>query len=189
MATTTSGFKDFTRAMFGDWLARMSGPLSVPAAALALWVSNDAAKILLGLTAFICLWVTAYRVWKPEHDKVIERDQKKRQLLDDISALREKVGRYRIEMEADYHARRFDEKGWQQKFNELQDQIASKIEQLSSKAEAITYRHRGNIHRTINTNKGGFMWPVLIDTCIHDLDYLKTFIHDYSRNRERTTTL
>src|SRR6516164_4705856 len=106
MATTTSGFKDFTRAMFGDWLARMSGPLSVPAAALALWVSNDAAKILLGLTAFICLWVTAYRVWKPEHDKVVERDQRKRQLLDDISELREKVGSYRIEMEADYHAKR-----------------------------------------------------------------------------------
>lgn len=89
-------------------------------------------------------------------------------------------------MEADYHARRFDEKAWQKKFDELQDEIASKIEEYSSKAEAIAYRHRGNINRVINTNMGGFMWPVLIDICIHDLDYLKTFIHDFSRGRERT---
>lgn len=71
MISAASGLKEFTRTMFGDWLARMSGPLSVPAAALALWVSGDAAKTSFGLTAFICLWVTAYRVWKPEHDKVI----------------------------------------------------------------------------------------------------------------------
>jgi hypothetical protein len=63
----------------------------------------------------------------------------------------------------------------------LQDDIAAKIEELSSKAEAITYRHRGNIPRAINTNMGGFMWPVRVDVCIYDLDYLKTFIHDYAR--------
>jgi hypothetical protein len=186
MASTASSIKDFTRAMLGDWLARMSGPLSVPAAAIALWAPSDAAKILFGLTAFICLWVTAYRVWKPEHDKVVERDQRKRQLLDDISELREKVGSYRIEMEADYHAKRFDEKKWQRKFDELENEIASKIEELSSKAEAITYRHRGNIHRAINTNMGGYLWPLLVDICAHDLDYLKTLIHDYSRGRDRT---
>ena len=39
MPSAGSGFKDFARAMFGDWLARMSGPLSVPAVASALWVS------------------------------------------------------------------------------------------------------------------------------------------------------
>ena len=88
----------------------MSGPLSVPAAALALWVSNDTAKILLGLTAFVCLGVTAYRLWKTEHDKVVERDRRKRELLDEIGVLREQVGRYRIEMEADYRGGRFDEK-------------------------------------------------------------------------------
>ena len=62
--------RDFVHAMWNDWLARMSGPLSVPAAALAYWISNDAAKIGFVLTAFACLWVTAYRVWKPEHEKV-----------------------------------------------------------------------------------------------------------------------
>ena len=64
MATAASDLKDFGKAILADWLARMSGPLSVPAAALALWVSNDTAKILLGLTAFVCLGVTAYRLWK-----------------------------------------------------------------------------------------------------------------------------
>jgi hypothetical protein len=64
--------RDFFRAMWGDWLARMSGPFSVPAAALALWLSNDAAKIAFALTAFVCVWVTAYRVWKPERQQVRE---------------------------------------------------------------------------------------------------------------------
>jgi type II secretory pathway component PulM len=187
-SSTLADIKDFTRATVGDWLARMSGPLSVPAAALAYWVPNDTAKILLGLTAFICLWVTAYRVWKPEHDKVVERDQRKRQLLDEISAQRQTMVGYRIDMEADVKAIRFDPKAWQQKYDALEKQIAAKIEQLSSKAEAITFRNRGNIPRAINTdpNRGsGFIWPVLVDTCIYDLDYLKTFIQDYSRGRER----
>ena len=177
---------DFTRAMFGDWLARMSGPLSVPATAFALWVSNDTTKILLGVTAFVCFWVTAYRLWKSEHDKVVDRDQRKRQLLDEISALREMMVRYRIEMEAEYNGRRFDQTAWQQKYGALEDQIAAKIEQLSSKAEASTYRSRGNIPRPANPTMGGYLWPVLIDTCIYDLDYLKTFIHDYARGRERS---
>lgn len=63
----TQHLRDFARAMWGDWLARMSEPASVPAAALALWLSSDAAKTAFVLTAFACLWVTAYRVWRPEH--------------------------------------------------------------------------------------------------------------------------
>jgi hypothetical protein len=176
---------DFTRAMLGDWLARMSGPVSVPAAALALWVPNDAAKILLGLTAFVGLWVTAYRLWKSEHDKGVERDQRKRQLLDEISALRETMVRYRIDMEAAWTSRKFDPNLWQMKFEELEAQIADRIEQLSSKAEAITYRNRGSISRPINPTMDGYLWPSVIDACIHDLDYLKTLIHDYARGRDR----
>jgi hypothetical protein len=185
-SNTLADIKNFGRAMLGDWLARMSGPLSVPAAIASLWVTNDTAKILLGLTAIAAFCLTAYRLWKSEHDKVIERDQTKRQLLDEIAGLRETMVRYRIEMEADYHARRFDEKAWQQKYNALEDQIVAKIEQLSSKAEASTFRNRGNILRPINPTMGGYLWPVLIDTCIYDLDYLKTFIHDYARGRERS---
>ncbi len=186
MASTLSDIIDFTRALWGDWLTRMSGPLSVPAAVAVFFVPNDVGKILLGLTAFICIWVTAYRLWKREHDKVVKRDQIKRQLLNDIAELRETIVRYRIDMEADYHAKRFDQAAWQQKYEALESQIATKIEQLSSKAEASTYRLRGNIPRPINPTMGGYLWPVLVDTCIYDLDYLKTFIHDYARGRERT---
>lgn len=184
--TGFADIKDFARAMLGDWLARMSGPLSVPAAIASLWVPNDTAKILLGLTAIAGFCVTAYRLWKSEHDKVVERDQRKRQLLDEISGLRETMVSYRIDMEADYHARRFNESMWQQKFDALENEIAAKIEQLSSKGEATTYRYRGNIPRPINPTMGGYLWPVLIDTCIYDLDYLKTFIHDFGRGRERS---
>jgi len=186
MASTVGDIKDFIYAVGRDWLARMSGPLSVPAAILALWLSNDTAKIILGLTAFICLLVTAYRVWKTEHDRVVEHDVRKRQLLDEISALREKMVGYRIEMEADHNGKVFNATLWQQKFDALEDEIATKIEQLSSKAEASTYRKRGNIPRAVRPNRPGhFIWPVLIDVCIYDLDYLKTFIHDYSRGRDR----
>ena len=108
--------------------------------------------------------------------------QRRRQLLDDISALRETMVQYRIEMEADHSAQRFNKEAWQQKYRELEDQIATKIEQLSSKAEASTYRNRGNIPRAERSGRPGhFINPVLIDVCIYDLDYLKTFIHDYSR--------
>jgi hypothetical protein len=186
MASTTSGIKDFALAVWSDWLTLLSGPLSVPAAALALWVSNDTAKIFFGLTAFGCLLFSAYRLWKREHDKVIERDQRKRQLLDDISDLRKTMVQYRIDMEADYSAQRFNQAAWQQKYDDLEDQIATNIERLSSKAEATTYRNRGNIPRAARPNRPGtFALPVLIDVCIYDLDYLKTFIHDYSRGRER----
>jgi hypothetical protein len=185
MASTVKDIKDFTYAVGRDWLARMSGPLSVPAAILALWLSNDIAKIILGLTAFTCLLVTAYRVWKTEHDKVVERNEKKRQLLDDISALREKVGDYRIAMEADHHSKRFNDEAfeaWKQKYTVLETEIASKIEQLSSKAEARTYLHRGNLQRAFRpSSPSAFLWPVLIDISIRDLDYLQAFIHAYSR--------
>ena len=155
MASTISGIIDFTRSMWGDLLTRMSGPLSVPLAVASFFVPNDVAKILLGLTAFMCLWVTAYLLWKREHDKVVERDQRKRQLLDEISALREKMVRYRIKMEADHAASAFNQALWQQKFDALENEIDTKIEQLSSRAEAITYRNRGNIPRATRPNPPG----------------------------------
>jgi hypothetical protein len=129
--------------------------------------------------------VTGYRVWKIEYDKVVIREEAKRQLLDDISSLRETLVRYRIEMQEDVRTGQFNKKVWEDKFDQVQNEIASKIEQLSSKAEAHIYRKRGNIPRVINQNTGNNEWPVLIDTCAYDLDYLKTFIHDYSRGRER----
>jgi hypothetical protein len=186
MASTKSDIKDFVLAVCSEWLTLLSGPLSVPVAVAAFFVPNNIVKILFGLIAFIGVWVTAYRLWKREHDKVVERDEKKRQLLDDIAALREKVGDYRIAMEADHRSGRFDEKVWQQKYDVLETEIVSKIEELSSKAEARTYRYRGNLQRPFRQNRpGSFVWPVLIDVSIRDLDYLQALIHDYSRGRKQ----
>jgi hypothetical protein len=65
----------FGRALCADWFTRMSGPLSVPAVVMAVWVSNDIAKVLLGLTAFVCLCTTAYAVWRKERQRVIELEK------------------------------------------------------------------------------------------------------------------
>jgi hypothetical protein len=143
---------------------------------------------VLGLLAFVSLVVTAYRLWKSEYDKVVERNQTKDQLLDDIADLRETMVRYRIDMEADHQAQRFNPTAWQQKYNAVEAEIATKIQELAGKAEASAFRSRGNIPRPINPTMGGYLWPVLIDTCIYDLDYLKTFIHDYARGRDRRTS-
>jgi hypothetical protein len=44
----------------------MSGPLSVPLAIAAVFVPSDTVKVLLGLTALVCLWCAAYGVWRRE---------------------------------------------------------------------------------------------------------------------------
>jgi hypothetical protein len=44
----------------------MSGPLSVPFAALALWVSSSSQKILFGCLAAVCAVFASYRVWRVE---------------------------------------------------------------------------------------------------------------------------
>jgi hypothetical protein len=54
----------------------MSGPLSVPAAIAALWVENQTAKILLGVTAFVCIWAAAYAAWQKEHLRVLQLEAK-----------------------------------------------------------------------------------------------------------------
>jgi hypothetical protein len=63
------GFVEFTRSLGANWLTLMSGPLSVPAALLSLWLSNDAAKIAAGATAFICVWITAFILWRSEREQ------------------------------------------------------------------------------------------------------------------------
>ena len=188
-----TGFTEFGRAIVGDWFAGMSGPLSVPAAAATLWVTNDTAKVLLGMTAFLCLWATAYAVWKPEREKVIElenvrnaADTAKQTLLDEIGELRVELGGLRIEIEQDRGPKTVSEAEWQKRFDILQEKIATRIEQFAYKAEAHAYRHRGNIQRAISPY-GGFLNSLTLDLCIHDLDYLQNFIHDYSRHKERKT--
>jgi len=106
---------------------------------------------------------------------IAERDYQKHRLLNEIAELHIKVGTMRAEMERDYNHRRYSESQWQPKFDALQDEIASQIEQYSSPAEAQLYRHRGHIQRPPNPT-GGFLNPLLVDICIHDLEYLKNLI-------------
>jgi len=175
-----------------NWFAAMSGVPSVPLAILAYFIPSETAKILLGLTAFVSVWIAAYLVWSTERKAVIalqdaadERDQKKQQLLDDIASLRNQMVQVRIEIEQDIGRRQYDDGEWNRKFAALEQTIASKIEQFSTKAEADTYRNRGNIPRPTNPVMGGSQNSVLLDVCIYDLDYLKQFIIDYSRQKQR----
>jgi hypothetical protein len=73
---SSSTLRAFGSAMWSHWFTAMSGPLSVPVAAAALWVANDTAKVLLGLTAFSCIWAAAYAVWKAEREKVVDLENK-----------------------------------------------------------------------------------------------------------------
>ena len=105
-------------------------------------------------------------------------------LLDDISNLRTELSRLRIEIEQNFGVPHFDLKNWEDRVDLVQGKIAAKIEKFSTKAEANIYRTRGNIQRLV-TSKGTMAFPVYRDICVHDLDYLKQFIVDYSRNKER----
>jgi hypothetical protein len=170
----------------------MSGPLSVPAAAVALYFENRAVRIVFGVTAFVCVWAAGYWTWKSEREKAVElearlkeRDERKQRLLNEIAELRIRIGVMRIEMENDFRNNRFSEANWQPKFDALQNEIASRIEQFASPAEADIYRHRGNIQRPISP-MGGYLNPLLVDTCVHDLDHLDKFVRDYSRQKDRS---
>jgi hypothetical protein len=44
----------------------MSGPLSVPLTIAAAFVPSHAARVGLGVTAFVCFWGAAYGVWMRE---------------------------------------------------------------------------------------------------------------------------
>jgi hypothetical protein len=149
------------------------------------------AKVLLGLTAFVCVWAAAYWIWRSEREAVInlERaatvwDENKQQLLDHISSL-EQLGTMRIGMERDVQAGKFGEQDWQVKFNALENEIATAIEQFASKAEATLYRHRGNLRRAISEKFGGLINERLVDICIHDLDHLRGFVQDHSRRKDQ----
>ena len=187
MDANETSIRAFIAAFREEWFTVISGSFSVPFVFLAAFLDNKYAQVIFLALAFSGAWFAAYRLWKLEREKVIARDQKKQRLLNDIALLRERVGTMRIDMERDVGARIFSEKVWEPKFDDLQNEIASKIEEFSSSAEATLYRHRGNLQRPINTNMGGFLNERLVDLCIHDLDYLRQFIQDFSRNKGRSS--
>ena len=59
----------FLLAIGSDWLARMSGPLTVPFTIAALAISSTKGKILFVILAVIAALVTCYRVWVKEYDR------------------------------------------------------------------------------------------------------------------------
>ncbi len=56
----------YLSTFFTDWLTGMSGPLSVPFAALAVWSSQRGQKILWGCLAVVAAIFGSYRVWRKE---------------------------------------------------------------------------------------------------------------------------
>lgn len=58
----------FLVAIWADWLARMSGPLTVPFTVAALFVSTAAYRELFAGLAVLAAMVTCYRVWVHEYD-------------------------------------------------------------------------------------------------------------------------
>ena len=72
---------------------------------------------------------------------------------------------------------------WAAIYHDLGNQIAKRIELFASHAEAVNCRARGNI-----TRRTGDVPPhqLYIDLCIHDMDYLRQFVIDYSRGKIRT---
>ncbi len=70
METAKPTFWGFIRVISGDWMARMSGPASVPLTILAIYLEGPWVKAGLIILAFICAWIAAYRVWAAERERV-----------------------------------------------------------------------------------------------------------------------
>jgi hypothetical protein len=69
--------RNFVDLLLPSWSAAMSGPLSVPLAVLAFFVSNETAKVLLGLSSFACVWAASYVLWSRERTERNKSDDKK----------------------------------------------------------------------------------------------------------------
>jgi len=61
---------EFLSAVWQDWLAKMSGPISVPLAIASFLVSTPVYKALYAASAIVLSMVTAGRIWLTEHEKV-----------------------------------------------------------------------------------------------------------------------
>lgn len=58
--------RDFFRAFWAQWFTRMSGPLTVPVAAAAFFVSAMWQKVAFAGLAIMCALVTCYKIWEAE---------------------------------------------------------------------------------------------------------------------------
>jgi hypothetical protein len=74
-------------AFLSDWATGMSGPLSVPFTAMAVWSTQPIQKMLWGCLAILSLVFASYRVWRKERIQASAR-------LDAIkSAAEERIAR------------------------------------------------------------------------------------------------
>jgi len=182
--------------MFGIPAASAAGALLARVMGVKELTSGNAIfdVFLAGLGAFIITWlvafvvrltfapVTLYCAEKARADRLfVARGEEA--VLDEIAGLRSQMVQVRIQIEKDISQARYNEANWNEKFAALEGAIASKIEQFTGKAEADLYRNRGNIVRISNPAVGGYVNPVLLDSIIYDLDYLKDFIHRMSQRR------
>lgn len=66
----------FTLAFRKHLFAAMSGGASVPFTALAVFLDNKWAQLVFAACALTCAWFAAYRVWKPERQKVCDLEKR-----------------------------------------------------------------------------------------------------------------
>lgn len=67
-----TNFRSFIGAFTANWLAAVSGGLSVPFALLALYVSNGYQKTLWGILALAGAVTASYRIWS-DKSRELER--------------------------------------------------------------------------------------------------------------------
>lgn len=147
---------------------------------------SPAFQFTIGLAVWfltLVLLITPYRLWRDqalEIDRLTVRNRKQAD-LDEISDYRQKVVELRIDMVRDFAGKKRSTKEWEQIYKDLADEIAAKIEDFASHAEAVAYRIKGNVNRKVSK----VPHQLYIDLCVHDIDYLRDFIIDYSRGKDR----
>jgi hypothetical protein len=66
----------FLQALWSDWKALMSGSASIILAAIAAVFSTPLPALTFWLAAYLCLMVTAYRLWAREHQARLSAEGK-----------------------------------------------------------------------------------------------------------------
>jgi hypothetical protein len=59
----------FLVAVWSDWLARMSGPLTVPFTIAAFFVPSAVYRVLFATLAVVAALLTCYRIWAKEYER------------------------------------------------------------------------------------------------------------------------
>jgi hypothetical protein len=75
-------FAKFFKAMFSELGSGMSGALSVPFTIAALWSSSVTQRWLYLCLAFVCVYVSAYRIWAGEHAERVKAERVRDEVLD-----------------------------------------------------------------------------------------------------------